>query len=249
MAENFVIVSAPRAGSHMLTSMIGSHPDLKINGERMWLSRKQIFKAVNGFNTKYNTIKRLLWAEEFVGAKVIHLIRMGLLRQTASYMLHRLRLETGEAAHDISGMDTIDAGRLFRRPEEQTGDKQVSAVALDIDTFSKTMNTIVRKTKRFSSVFSGWSDAITVFYEDITDDRSTNVMPEKESDRICDFLGVDRCILSTEMNKLHSDMSESVSNWGDIIYTFGDFEDSYRDIWERRRIIERKWRESCKKTN
>ena len=57
------------------------------------------------------------------------------------------------------------------------------------------------KNKHFFEKASKIDNTLHIRYEDITDNNDIREIPEKYSNQICDFLGVERRILITELHK------------------------------------------------
>lgn len=57
------------------------------------------------------------------------------------------------------------------------------------------------KNKRFFESVSKIKDALLISYEDLTENKSITEFPEEYSFKICDFLGIERRILVTELVK------------------------------------------------
>jgi len=223
----FLIISRARSGSHMLSSMLDSHPDLTCFGEAMdipWLDRLQ---EGQGAMIKYNHVhdQALLTADS--PFRLIHLVRKDLLELAISNLLLKHAVKTGGKLpyHKVH----TDAGDLLiwdcdRKGKPCKGEKTPGVLRVE-----RTKNRYKYTTEKqedfpielltpvsLSSLMSRLSDeilpwhqflkdkALTVFYEDIVgSSRETSVMPESVSRRICKYLGVAQHAMTTPFKKVN----------------------------------------------
>jgi len=221
----FLIISRQRAGSHMLSSMLDSHPDLTCFGEAenvAWLDR---LHEGQGAMIKYNRVED---REKLGQFRLIHLVRKDLLELTISnYLLkcttklgssvpfHKVHTDSddlliwgetmeGDACWDKDFTPAVLQEDRTKNRYRYTTDKQTG---FPIDLLSA--GSLGKVMGRLCEEVLSWHDflkdrALTVFYEDIVgSSRETTTMPEDISRRICRHLGVPQHTMTTSFKKVN----------------------------------------------
>jgi len=169
------IMAHQRSGTHFLGSAVASHPDMKYTGEifrgrppqstqevRNGVSRVSGDAEVICLDTKYNQISPPL--EAFLHrpeVKVIHLVRRDRLAAYFSGALHTWRGQYPDADEVPTFCFLLDQ---YRAIEEE----------------------VERHKHRL-----GYLTDLRLYYEDLTNNEDTLVLPERASRMICDLAGVD----------------------------------------------------------
>ena len=168
----FVIIASRRSGTHLLASLLNSHPRLKCYDEiflsRKWklmFGRKELKKLEDkeGCIVMYRHFLRLSGKQRglITRSKVIHLMRKNLDNHVKSY-------------EKKSDKVNLDLRRDFRKKE------------------------IIRFRER---VFNGkreFSHLFEIYYEDICGDKD---IKEYKNEKLLDFLGVKPIKLTTKLVK------------------------------------------------
>lgn len=183
-----VLMGRQRSGTHMLGAMIGSHPAVKYTGEIFWGEKRardwpdmvgKIDRVSGGgvkfvlIDVKYNQISDPLRLL-IPQVKVIQIVRRDVQRLFYSGELHTLYGRNPDAkARGICPEFTVGAARL--RAFEKDYLKQVAT-------------------------YTPWA-GLTLYYEDLTDNQETAVMPEEYSRAVCDYLEIGHLELTTGTKK------------------------------------------------
>ncbi len=177
-----VLLGQQRTGTHMLGDMIGSHPDVKYTGEIFWSHKRardwddmvaKIDRVSGGgfplilIDVKYNQITDPV-ARLLPQVKVIQIIRRDAERLYYSGELHSF-------VGDHPGAATT--GRRFR---------------VDWKRFHAIKDAQDRGVNKWARVAG-----LVLHYEDITQNRQTNIMPGEYSRQVCEFLGIELRSLTT----------------------------------------------------
>jgi len=179
------IMAHQRSGTHFLGSAIASHPDIKYTGEifsrkppkstqemRNRFSRVSRGAEVICLDTKYNQISPPL--EAFLAqhqVKVIHLVRRDRLAAYFSGELHTWRGQHPDAGELPTFCFLLD---------------QYRAIEEEVEMHKRRL---------------GHLTDLRLYYEDLTNNKDTLVLPERASRMICDLAGVDVRQLTTPSGK------------------------------------------------
>lgn len=229
-AKRFILISTPRAGTHMVRSVLDQHPELCCFGELWHTKRDAWYPECKGMNFKQidewivnqaskpwvgfaihisaqaNTVTKEYWAtvQHDSRTPIVYVFRRNQLRQTLSQLRSR-------QAHKLKG----DGGWMSYKPEtsgherfgwKADGLKDIGAITVDCDHFHEI--TVEREAseimffaeRRFSRI-------CPVAYEDFVSDR------ESEIRRITEFLDVEYHVAEPQTERTGSrSYSEMVAN-------------------------------------
>lgn len=206
-----VLLGAQRCGTHFLGSCIGSHPDITYVDEiTVPMSLKKIQERVrtiedindyisefySSVNTdwvlldiKYRHIFKPLntWIEE---KKVIHIKRTDIKAVFYSMMYAEIRRSnrTGEYAEWVKNWD--DKKRA-KKPEGNAPTIQWKS-----DKYEALENWLKRNWNYYKNI------GLEFEYNKLTDNKQTTKLPKWASKKICDFLGVEYHLLTTNLSKM-----------------------------------------------
>jgi len=193
------IMTYARSGSNLLGSLLNSHPHVEFLGPvfgrrrdgwtgpcyKLRESYQAILFCLDKFATKYPNKQLVLdikypWitpAVEKLLEKilVIHLIRKdGTRRFFSSLLWERIKKNPYLLVNS-------------RRPQFEINEKDILRDAIRIQNLRE----------RFEH-----HENLRIYYEQLTNNRQISRLSEKTSFMLCDFLGLERCILTTTMVKL-----------------------------------------------
>lgn len=208
--RRFVIVSAGRAGSHLLVSLLSSHPDIYCHNDRFILDRPRLSpyglmdglsrsRSVRCFGAQLpiyriaqnpNTLYARMHSE---GWQFLHLRRENLFRQSVSALVakargsfHRYR---GEASR--TGPFRIDPEALVHKMAEKAALVDRELKALDRYPFQ------------------------AVIYERDLENANSH---QRTADRLFDWLGLPPVAVETNLVRTgHTDLSTQISNFDEIV--------------------------------
>lgn len=174
---DFVIFTPGRAGSHLLASLLNSHPDIACEGEfgrpDTLIDPADLSGSVRGCILSFAQRNILI---KWNPGKVIYMTRSPVLG-AESYAKNVVRYKARKAGEEYDPEPHI------------TGNERLSTIR-KLKSFHKVSRKILK-------VFNH----LEVSYEELTDNVNISVMPSVMSDRVCDFLGVQRKELTTELVK------------------------------------------------
>lgn len=186
---DFIIACHQRSGSHFLQTCLGSHTNISCFGEVVGAiaSGREFIEEtprsnVRGAIVMYNQWERVIDQVHF--DKIIHLVRDP--KKTAySVVRNRRDKEVRREAH---------------RAHYRVGDPLPPLYDASSEEVMAWEGQIQSSRTWFEDIHRGWP-TLTVAYEALTSDRSTEILPREETRRILDFLGVEYQDLSTRLIK------------------------------------------------
>ena len=178
MIYDFLILTAGRAGSHLLASFLNSHPDVACEGEigkeDSLIARGSLSGDLKGCILPYAQRDLL---KKYASAKVIHMWRdpdRGAYSYQANIIRYRARMR-GEPYVFAPALNTHQlrsAARRLRAIHDHCRKLLVNRPYLNVS------------------------------YEELSDGgNAVDRMPNKSRAAVCDFLGIKNRVLSTEMLK------------------------------------------------
>lgn len=194
---DFIIVCHQRSGSHLLASLLCSHPDICCLGEyakhnhtkspcKTWVKQGRIYMYPNFLNPKPDPNSLI--------PKAIHLVRN--LDKTAFSCARNteLRLSLGEKhlAHVRGGQKRQEATIAFR-----AGKQEMEAVKKHI---------VANRQSVIQKLIARKIEVLDIRYENLTQgNKSVSKMPDYMNKIITDFLGVKLFEFTTDMIKVAPD--------------------------------------------
>jgi len=173
MTYDFLVLAAKRSGSHMLATMLNSHPEIACEGE---YGNENDTVTIHASDTgKRGCLIHYRQLELVKAPKYIHLVRYPIdcaISQARSYARQTQPEYAEYAAHYVKGEEP-------RNHEIEPSHSVVSARLRDLS----------RQLIIARNFFDG-KDVLKVHYEGITGNRSVEEMPERMAKRICSFLDV-----------------------------------------------------------
>ena len=182
----FFILSHQRAGTHLLATLLNSHPDITMYDEIysagvnpvLPLKKNRKIEDGEGFIWMYNQI--INRRELIKGFKVIHLVRD--LRENAiSYWMLQNKKKLGMVAHYT---DKPNFDRTLKPTEEQI-DKRIKLI----------------KARQKLALQLVDCPILEVNYEYLTKNKSVSELSKEKAKPICDFLEIEPRKLITNLVK------------------------------------------------
>ena len=197
----FIIVAHPRSGTHLLGTLLNSHPELKCYDELCIPQRpakilpyKKIRKPQElqdgeGFIEMYRHI--IKQGEVVEGFKIIHLTRD--LRENAiSYCMLR-------------GREKLDKSYFFRSHHFCGEEPNIKEQKIDERSIERAIKTIKRRRKKAMSYID--CPVLEVNYEDLCQNKSLSSFSKEKARSICKFLEVEPMELTTPLIKSRKSVS------------------------------------------
>lgn len=221
----FLIIATQRTGTTLLTTLLNSHPQITCYAEEGidFISR---LEDNQGSNLKYNQIPSNYDLGEY---KIIHLIRKDLLALSLSKVINKHKKKYGRPSHAFEVLNTKDLEYpIYNKTPKishflRTLSSYTKSAYNDTDPISISrlelsweMISSYLKVKKWTKKLKNY-DTLTVYYEEITNGKEVNKMPQKTSDKICSFLKVKKYPLKTSMKKVNPPNYEKyIINWNSI---------------------------------
>lgn len=174
---DFVIFTPGRAGSHLLATLLNSHPDIACEGE---------------FGRPDSLIDPENLSGNLHGCILSFAQRNILLEWNPARVIYMTRSSEGGAdsyAKNLIRYKARKAGEAYEHSPTVTDNQRVSTV--------RTLDSIHFVSRNLLKTFN----YLEISYEELTDNKNISVMPSVVSDRVCDFLGVQRKELTTDLVK------------------------------------------------
>jgi len=222
----FLIIATARSGTTLLTTFLHSHPDLTCYAEE-GLDFINNLKNNEGANIKYGRLRDFSHLSKSSDFKLIHLIRKDLLYLALSKVINKYKKKLGKPSHIYPGKELKDLGfsisdsypnrdilinSLAKSARLTTRDNVIYIPILEL--FWKMLLT-TQEVIKWNKKLKG--RALTIFYEDITNNNNVNIMPQDIADKICDYIEVKRAQLKTPMKKVNPrNYEDYISNWNQI---------------------------------
>ena len=183
---DFVLITTERSGSHLLMSLLSSHPLIRTHGEILLNGRvpRRIEGRKVGATIHYGQWKRRPSAIDFKKTKVIHL-----LRDPRGVALSQARNRIDQRIHG-------DRHRAHFR----VGDEPPEIYEVDLEAIEKRTINIAAQQKEFTRMLRR-KTVYTVTYEELTRNQSIETAPEGFARPLLDFLGVEHRRLRTTFAK------------------------------------------------
>lgn len=180
MSYEFLIFTAGRAGSHLLATLLNSHPDIACEGEfskvDSIIDPDELSGSLSGCILPFTNREML---GRFKKSKVIHMVRDP---------------DTGAESY----LQNVIRYRLRKAGQEIPLNPDVTAV--QIQAWAMRLREIQRESRRLMN----GRTLLEITYDELTGGENIDTMPTEISDRVCDFLGVAQRTLTTEMRKRES---------------------------------------------
>ncbi len=187
MKYDFAIVCPQRGGACLLSTALNSHPDIwcDVNKWGLGADEKNEDSKISGRVIRYNVLSEI---NVFKPKKIIHL-RRDLTQVATSLIMHKWnRRHTGLSLHRLRTQHLA----LSRSP------LKASFAEFFIEVIR---NTLEEQVTEAMSVI-GTTPCFQVNYKELTNgDKDVEVLPEKYTDKILEFLGVPVRPLKTYLGK------------------------------------------------
>lgn len=220
---DFVIVCNQRSGSHLLASLLDSHPDIECDGEIGSLN-DPLFKVepdgekLRGGIVMYQRLGRI---KDIRPKSIIHLVRDPLATATSEVTnsISRKLNRKSHRAHRFKDEDPIETAHISPKPE--TVKRKVAHII-------KMRNRLVRAIQKKKL------HALEIHYEDLTQGgTSISKCPQGITIQLCKFLGLREHPLTTGFRKSrdedqHRDRAEEQS-----MDTAPDGRGAATDFWRK----------------
>lgn len=171
---DFIILTLPRSGSHMLASALNSHPDICCLGE---LFRKP--PLYDWLGTGNGITGGIVWPDNFNQVKTKKVI--GLIRNPRDMAYSAVRKIGNDECY-------VDHALL-------------PCSALSRDPGQKRIDSMLRRSQALAKLLDKLPDALILTYEMITNNMDIRIVPVEISTRICSFLGVPPYLLQPRTYK------------------------------------------------
>jgi hypothetical protein len=235
--KKFVIFAAGRSGSTMLTSRLGSHPDLHVQGEilnlgfehRLTTSQRVRLKVVERFGfTRANldlqfngsnfgkVVENLVWGRPYrscnaAGFKIIidQWLRLPNHEQEAFLHKHELKIILIRRRDTLSHLVSTKQAHLHGYRHRRVGQPTIEFPPVDLDLNDlKAFHTNIFVMTSFIASFFSKYPIIETTYEDLVNE------PDRENKRLLEFLGVrDVPLLEVMARNSNNDLSRRIAGF------------------------------------
>lgn len=183
MSYDYIIYCRPRSGSHLLATLLNSHPDIACFGEtcdegleELRNTRGKIEGAIYFYHQERNLSKE---------RKIIHLTRKPIDIATSEYIFNFTDRKKEDSPF---------------RPENLYKERKIKQ-SLDSNFIAKKAEQISNITIAEKEKMKNMSNVLEISYEEMTDNQNIEILKQNIADKILDFLGVEKRQLSTKLIK------------------------------------------------
>lgn len=177
MSYDFLIFTAGRAGSHLLATLLNSHPDVACEGEfgkqDSLIDDEGLSGWLTGCILPFTNRDSL---SHYKKAKVIHMLRDP-ESGAESYLQNIIRYKMRKAGQEIPLNPDVTA-------------VQIESWAMRLREIQKVSRRLINGRKQME-----------LTYEELTEGENIEAMPIEIRDRVCDFLEIDHHHLTTHIRK------------------------------------------------
>ncbi len=170
---DFIILSLPRSGSHMLASALDSHPEIQCQGEYEMIEKFPLGRneaPIKGCIVQAYHIQRNIAPPDLVTAKLIYLYRP---------------------------VREIVFSRFYGSPLGVNSEQWLTPVLRDKTQYDTSQDVIVDLMQQRIDLgaFLRNKDHLKVTYRDLCHDKDVRSLDRVTALRICDFLNIPNCVL------------------------------------------------------